>query len=219
MPFDHRVPEKQSRFLTFFTTLPGVITAVATLITAVGGLLVAINEFGDNKPAGAAESPQSRPSASAPSPRFSPSPSSPPSPAVSTAPPVELNLDLSGAIVQKTMTVHLNDIVYLSDGSTGSEWANGDFKLDSSDATVFLRLYGGRPILDEFARVTDTVSKQSCATALKHPAGEFRAKSSDEGGWVCVLRPDAYNGTYGAIHFDWVDLANRRLTISYVIWR
>ncbi|MEV6970890.1 hypothetical protein AB0M47_37895 [Hamadaea sp. NPDC051192] len=216
------MPEKPSRFLTFFTTLPGVITAVATLITAVGGLLVAINEFGDDQPA-AAGSPEPRPSASAPATSSAPSPlsSSPKSsPEASTALPVELEVDYDGALVRKTMTIAFGDIAYLSDGSTGSAWAKGDFKLDSADPLEYLRLYGGRPILDEFARITEgKVSKAACAAAVKHPAGEFRAKPVDEGAWVCVVRPDAYDGTYGAIHFDKVDLVDRRLTISYVIWR
>ncbi|NUR70328.1 MAG: hypothetical protein HOU81_05880 [Hamadaea sp.] len=225
MTFDHRVPEKQSRFLTFFTTLPGVITAVATLIAAVGGLLVAINEFGGDKPARVtAESPDPRPSAVVTSPATNPSTSqssneSPsPSTEASNADPTDLNLDLSGVIVQKTMTVKLDDIVYLSDGTTGGAWANGDFKLITGD-TGTLRLYGGRPILDEFARITSgTVSKRSCSSLLDHPAGEFRVKSSDTGTWVCIVRPDGYNGSYGAIHFDQVDLVERRITISYVVW-
>lgn len=33
-------------FLTFFTTLPGIITAVATLITAIGGFLIVLNKTG-----------------------------------------------------------------------------------------------------------------------------------------------------------------------------
>jgi hypothetical protein len=219
--FDHRVPEKQSRILTFFTTLPGVITAIATLITAVGGLLVAINEFGDAKPADSSGPAPSASVTSAASPKPSPSwsPKSEPSAVATSATQVELNLDLSGAIVQKTMTVKLDDIVYLSDGATGAAWANGDFKLIAGDGG-YLRLYGGRPILDEFAQISGgTVSKRSCSSLLGHPAGEFRARSSDTGAWVCILRPDGYNGSYGAIHFDQVDLVERRITISYVIWK
>jgi hypothetical protein len=216
MPLDHPVPEKQSRFLTFFTTLPGVITAVATLITAVGGLLVAIHAFGDaTSPSHAAEIQQTRPSATVTSAKVGVSPTAA-TPEVSTALPAEQTVDYSGARIKKTMTIKLNDIVYLSDGTTGSAWANGDFKLDSDHPLEYLRLYGGLPILDEFAPITDTVSKDSCAAALPHPAGEFRAKPTDEGSWLCVIRPDA---SYGAMHLDRVDLVNHQLTITYVVWR
>jgi hypothetical protein len=216
MSLDHPVPEKQSRFLTFFTTLPGVITAVAALITAVGGLLVAIEPFGNHAPPSkAAETEQPRPSAAATSPVAGASPTTA-APEPSTAPPVEQAVDDSGSRIKKTMTIKRNDIVYLSDGSTGAAWANGDFKLDSADPLEYLRMYGGRPILDEFAPIADTVSKESCAAALRHPAGEFRAKPTDEGSWLCVIRPDA---SYGAIHLDKVDLVNQRLTMTYVVWR
>jgi hypothetical protein len=216
MPLDHLVPEKQSRFLTFFTTLPGVITAVAALITAVGGLLVAIEPFGhDTPPSQAAETEQAQPSAAVTTAKVTVSPTTA-APELSTAPPLEQTVDYSGARIKKTITVKFNDIVYLSDGSTGSAWANGDFKLDSADPLEYLRLYGGRPILDEFAPITDTVSKESCAPALRHPAGEFRAKPTDEGSWLCIIRPDA---SYGAIHLDKVDLVSHQLTMTYVVWR
>jgi hypothetical protein len=216
MPLDRLVPEKQSRFLTFFTTLPGVITAVATLITAVGGLLVAIEAFDhDTPPSQAVEAEQARPSVAVTTTKAAVSPTTA-APELSTAPPLEQTVDYGGARIRKTMTVKLNDIVYLSDGSTGSAWANGDFKMDSSDPLEYLRLYGGRPTLDEFALITDTVSRESCAAALRHPAGEFRVKPTDEGSWLCVIRPDA---SYGAIHLDKVDLVNHQLTMTYVVWR
>src|SRR5262245_15334062 len=111
MSLDHPVPEKQSRFLTFFTTLPGVITAVAALITAVGGLLVAIEPFANHAPqAKAAETEQPRPSAAATSPEAGVSPTAA-APELSTAPPAEQAVDSSGARIKKTMTVKLKDIV------------------------------------------------------------------------------------------------------------
>jgi hypothetical protein len=216
MSLDHPVPEKQSRFLTFFTTLPGVITAVAALITAVGGLLVAIEPFGNHAPPSqAAGTGQPRPSAAVTSAGVGVSPTAA-APELSTAPPVAQAVDYSGARIKKTMTVKLNDVAYLSDGSTGAAYANGDFKLDSADLLEYLRMYGGRPIFDEFAPITDTVSKESCAAALRHPAGDFQAKPTDEGSWLCVIRPDA---SYGAIHLDKVDLVDHRLTITYLVWR
>jgi len=203
--------EKKSGFLTFFTSLPGIITAIATLITAVGGLLVAIDKFGNDW--------TSTQSTQSPSPTPSKTKGTTPTPAVtpsSSAPKEEQTVDYTGVRVKGTVTAKIRNVVYLSDGTTGADYKNGDYLVDSADPTQFLRMYGGLPVFDEFAAISGEVSKQSCAKVLAHHVGEFRAKPADEGTWLCVIRTDS---SYGAIHIDKVDLAEGALTVSYVVWR
>jgi hypothetical protein len=55
--------EKRSRFFTFFTTLPGLLTAIAAVLSAATGLILGINKLyqgdGDSSKTGVVELPDS----------------------------------------------------------------------------------------------------------------------------------------------------------------
>lgn len=215
--------EKQpSRFLTFFTTLPGILTAVATLITAVGGLIVVLDGLGEDEQQRPAADSGTSVATAAPAQSANSSPavaSSHPSPeAGSRGPAQTVDLDPSAVRLKKTIHAALNDIVFLSDGRAGLEWNDGnDFKIDSLEVTKQVRLYGGKPELATFASTDGTVDKRSCAGKLgERPVSNFFVKQEHQGRWICVL---THRDTIAAMRFDEVDLVSGGLTITYAIWR
>jgi hypothetical protein len=210
------VSEKRpSRILTFFTTLPGVLTAVATLITAVGGLIVVLDGLGEDEQRPPAGGSDTSVSTTSPAQRTSLQPSSD---GGSPGPAQTVDLDPSAVRLKKTLHAALNDIVFLSDGRAGLEWGDGnDFKIDSFEVTKQVRLYGGKPILATFASIDGTVDKRSCAGRLgERPVSNFFVKQEHEGRWICVLTA---RDTIAAMRFDEVDLVSGGLTITYAIWR
>lgn len=157
-------------FWTFWTTLPGILTGIAALITASVGLITALNRSGrertvapSDKPASAQSAPVSQPA---------PTPSVPP----------------QGVLAQGRITMKSPDGADLENGIAGK---GGDLYLYCSGIECLLNP------MSSLLSVTDGPGdKASCAAALRsRREGAVRLQDLKVGQMLCVQTAKGHIGS------------------------
>jgi hypothetical protein len=187
---DERSGARRSRFLSFFTTLPGLLTAIAALLSAVTGLIVVIAKLEQGGGDGTASGTAGLPTSVGPS-----------------------------ALIYHSgnLTVHAGDYVDLDKGLVGNggnldtDWHVAD--PPDPDWRLTTIWSGGMAPLGG----STTASRDACQTALgSRRDGAYVATPSSVNHWICVSTSDQRTA---AFRFDRVSSSPAELAVTFVVWR
>ncbi|MDG4833023.1 hypothetical protein O7627_27500 [Solwaraspora sp. WMMD1047] len=211
-PDDSAGSASGSRLRLFFTSLPGLITAIAALLTAVVGAVVVLGGSGGEGQSDAAVA--------------STAPSSPRNGLIGSTPPPGPGTntgsqDAGTAELEGTLAAQDRDWVNLSKGYLVDSFdGRADFRVvkDLNDGVITLlgdTLLIGQ--LAQFAVIDDEITKQNCYAGLRsRRQGTYDVAPGLEGEWICVQTTDE---SIAAIRIDRVDVLEGALDLSYVVWK
>jgi hypothetical protein len=188
--------EKRSKFLTFFTTLPGLLTAIAAVLSAVTGLVVVINQLDQGGSGSTKAGVVGLPDSVGPS-----------------------------ALIYRTgeLTVHSGDGVNLDAGvagngvssvASGMDWrfpvpSNPDWRLQTGIGASFAPLDG-----------FTVASRGACQTALDSRRDDtYVVTPLSVNHWVCVSTTGDEMDRIAAFRLDRVSSSPVELTVTFVVWR
>ena len=177
-------------FWKFWTTLPGVLTALAALLTAIVGIVTAWQSLTEDD------------GAAGPVPAGD-------LPAVSTA--VELSGSRgmpAGVLAQGRLTMKDADFADLEAGRVGGP-DNDDLYLHGTDE--LLASYGVAP-------TPGPADKDECVTALTARQDKVaRLDEIDPGSWLCL---QTYEGHVAVLEIvEGAGVGNPRIVLGYTVWR
>jgi hypothetical protein len=186
--------QSKSDFVTFWTTLPGILTGVAALLTAVVGLLAALNVFRTTTPAAA---PPASTAISSSAGGQSTTPSSEP---------------VGGALVIRRGTVSMSssERVSLRTGQIISGVLDSDLYLSCGGTTCLLER--------NLVQVPSAGSKEACSAALRQRTLEtLEVTSLQPGAEVCVETHDS--GIAGLRLSQIPGPGSSQLVFDYTLWQ
>jgi hypothetical protein len=185
--------EKRSKFFTFFTTLPGLLTAIAAVLSAATGLIVGISKLYQGDGASAKPGVVGLPASVGPS-----------------------------ALIYRSgqLTVHSGDGVNLDAGvagntcsvATGSDWCvqsppNPDWDLHTG-------------IGASFAPLDTAASRRACQTALGGRRDDtYVVTPLSVNHWICVSTTGDEMDRIAAFRPDRVSASPVELIVTFVVWR
>lgn len=214
-------PEGKS---SFWTTLPGILTGSAALITAVAGLLGALIVFwpdsdSEQAPgqAGADETSQATNTTPATENRLPGSPDTQPSSEPLTPQTINTGEPHATGILEASGDEY---VVLARDGQPGfvtdTAYPNDrtDFGVQSNlDAEAVTIVSSG---FASFAEINGEVSQEGCFDGLRTQKETLLDVTTEwTGRWVCVQ--GAYDDI-GAIRIDQVDVIDASVEFTYVVW-
>jgi pyruvate/2-oxoglutarate dehydrogenase complex dihydrolipoamide acyltransferase (E2) component len=218
---------KRESLLEFFGTLPGIITAVAALITAVGGLIIGLGS-GDDDPAApsvppvGSVSPTVPPSTSAP-PSTTPTPeasepptSEPTQPTVIPSPSRKTQATKLGTPTRVVkLSVKAGDYVQPVVWTVSNSARSFSDILIRSDPAANRMTFRVGSLGKVFFAATEEVSSNACRASLAVRKDQsMRVGESDQGTWTCML----VDTTVGATRLDRIDTILGTASITIILW-
>jgi hypothetical protein len=207
-------PQRQS----WWTTLPGILTGIAAVITAVVALIGALQVIGVfDEPAGTAPAGQG---GSITTPGGNGRTTAPPAGTGPTggaaASPGPLP-SWVGALSHGLLTMNSGDIAVLETGTVGFAASGQDFVTVGNGRRMSIgMLYGST---SWFSPIDAAPDKEACRSALNgQKRTNLDADDNQIGHWWCVRTSEGYTG---AIQLREVamDEAPKHIVLAYVLWR
>jgi hypothetical protein len=201
-PSDSTPPTSKGRFVTFWTTLPGILTGFAALITAIVSVITVLHPFGGGSNAsttmiGRSSAPFTLPS------ETTTAVASPSATLTSSVP--------SGVLAQGTLAMKSGDYANLAQGRVGNSVLDPD-----------LYLHGG-PLwqLDAWGSLAPTsgqLDRAACVSALKTRSDGYEELSKFRAGSVfCLETGDDHVGMLRIVTLPGVGTGE--LVLDYTVWQ
>lgn len=189
-------PTRPGGFWMFWTTLPGILTGVAALLTAIVGLITMLNRPGRERNVTANDKPNPTPISSTPGPR-----------ATSTSSP-------EGVFAKGRLTMKSPDGADLEKGLVGAAVSGGeDLYLYCSGVDCLLN-----PMSSLMSVTEGAGDKASCTSALRSRRdGAVRLQQLKAGQILCVQTADGHIGALEILGLPGV--GSIEFTFDYTLFR
>lgn len=194
-------PARRRGFWTFWTTLPGILTGSAAVITAIVGLITLLNGFGGDGNNAVASDHGSVTSSQVV--------------ATTTSRPATASNPLpEGVLVQGDLTMKSPDIADLEKGVVGSGVSGGDLYLYCSAGSCLLNAVGSGLM----TAIDVSGNKSACAAALesRHDQALDPSRMS-KGETLCLQTNDGHIAALQIIGLPGVGTVE--FVFSYTLWR